>query len=166
MPLTQSLKLAANMTGGGLVVYGSLFGASIAAFIFFWWSKLPVWKTADLMAPGMAIGLAIGRLGCLMNGCCWGGVCDVGMPAIQFPAGSSSWVQHLSNGSLLGLTTKPVTDQALLELGFANQVVTVAMGWARKLAFSRVTSLRPKWITRTGFAISKRGDQIWRIRKA
>ena len=66
VPLTESLKLAANMTGGGLVVYGSLFGASIAAFIFFWWSKLPVWKTADLMAPGMAIGLAIGRLGCCL----------------------------------------------------------------------------------------------------
>ena len=133
VPLTQSLKLAANMTGGGLVVYGSLFGASIAAFLFFWWSKLPVWKTADLMAPGMAIGLAIGRLGCLMNGCCWGGVCDVGMPAIQFPAGSSSWVQHLSNGSLLGLTTKLVTDRASLELGFANEVVTVGDGLGKEI---------------------------------
>ncbi len=133
VPLIESLKLAANMTGGGLVVYGSLFGASIAAFIFFWWSKLPVWKTADLMAPGMAIGLAIGRLGCLMNGCCWGGVCDVGMPAIQFPAGSSSWVQHLSNGSLLGLKTKPVLDRASVELGFANEVVAVGDGLGKEI---------------------------------
>jgi len=128
IPLTLSLQLAANMTGGGLVVYGSLFGASIAAFIFFWWSKLPVWKTADLMAPGMAIGLAIGRLGCLMNGCCWGGVCDAGLPAIQFPAGSSAWVQHLSEGALLGLETKPLTDQTSHELGFANEVVAVGHG--------------------------------------
>ena len=133
IPLIQSLKLAANMTGGGLVVYGSLFGASIAAFVFFWWSRLPVWKTADIMAPGMAIGLAIGRLGCLMNGCCWGGVCDVGMPAIQFPAGSASWVQHLSNGSLLGLTTKPVTDPVALEMGFANEVVSVNDGLAKEI---------------------------------
>ena len=133
VPLTDSLKMAANMTGGGLVVYGSLFGASIAAFIFFWWSKLPVWKTADLMAPGMAIGLAIGRLGCLMNGCCWGGVCEVGMPAIQFPAGASSWAQHLSDGSLLGLTTKAVTDLESLELGFAHEVVAVGEGLGKEI---------------------------------
>ncbi len=138
VPLAESLKMAANMTGGGLVVYGSLFGASVAAFIFFWWSKLPVWKTADLMAPGMAIGLAIGRLGCLLNGCCWGGVCDTGgpgIPAIQFPAGASSWVQHLSDGSLIGMTTQAVLDPAALELGFANEVVEVGEGLGKEIGF-------------------------------
>jgi len=60
IPLSASLAAMMNMTEGGLVVYGSLFGASIAAFIFFYRTKLPVWKTADLIAPGMALGLAIG----------------------------------------------------------------------------------------------------------
>ena len=113
IPLFDSLKMAFDMTGGGLVVYGSLFGASIVAFIFFWWSKLPVWRTADLMAPGMVIGLAIGRIGCLMNGCCWGGVCTADLPSIQFPAGASPYVQHLTDGGLLGLKTKPAIDDKL-----------------------------------------------------
>lgn len=111
IPLSASLKEAVNMTEGGLVVYGSLIGASIAAAVFLWWTKLPLWKTADLFAPAMAIGLAIGRIGCLMNGCCWGGVCDANLPAIQFPAGSSPWVQHLSTGALLGLTTAPASEE-------------------------------------------------------
>src|SRR3990170_2457097 len=36
---------------------------------------LPGWLTADVFAPGLALGHAIGRLGCLAAGCCWGAVC-------------------------------------------------------------------------------------------
>lgn len=122
VPLTDSLSAMVNMTEGGLVVYGSLFGASIAAFIFFYRTRLPVWKTADLIAPGMALGLAIGRIGCLMNGCCWGGVCQPPMPALTFPAGAAAYMQHLSNGRLLGLTTRPDGDD------YRREVVAVAPG--------------------------------------
>ena len=134
IPLSDSLKLAFNMTGGGLVVYGSLFGASIAAFAFFWWSKLPVWKTADLMAPGMAIGLAIGRIGCLMNGCCWGGVCQANLPSIQFPAGASPYVQHLTDGGLLGLKTTPTIDN---ENYNSREVSSVAPGIGQSLGIEK-----------------------------
>ncbi len=122
VPLSASLAAVLNMTEGGLVVYGSLFGASIAAFIFFFRTKLPVWKTADLIAPGMALGLAIGRIGCLMNGCCWGGVCPPGMPSITFPAGAAAYMQHLSNGELLGVTSHPS------ESDYSRAVVSVAPG--------------------------------------
>jgi phosphatidylglycerol:prolipoprotein diacylglycerol transferase len=96
-----------NMTQGGLVVYGSMIGALLAAFTFFWITKTPVWRTADLMVPGMAIGLAIGRIGCLMNGCCWGGVCGTELPAIEFPAGSPPYMQHLDSGQLIGIVADP-----------------------------------------------------------
>ena len=127
IPLSASLKAILNMTEGGLVVYGSLFGASIVAFIFFYRTKLPVWKTADLIAPGMALGLAIGRIGCLMNGCCWGGVCEPSMPAITFPAGAAAYMQHLSNGKLLGLTTETTEDV------YSREVVSVSSGVGEEL---------------------------------
>ena len=127
VPLSASLAAMVNMTEGGLVVYGSLFGASIAAFIFFFKTKLPVWKTADLIAPGMALGLAIGRVGCLMNGCCWGGICQPPMPAITFPAGAAAYMQHLSNGRLLGLTTRATDDP------YSREVVTVSRGIGEEL---------------------------------
>ena len=80
----SGLARTVNMTQGGLVVYGSLIGGTLAALIFFKLNNLPVWRTADLIAPGMVLGLAIGRIGCLMNGCCYGGVCSNEYPAVTF----------------------------------------------------------------------------------
>ena len=100
--LSQLVFKMLNMTSGGLVVYGSLIGGILAAVVFLYIHKMP-WRTvADVMAPGMIIGLAIGRIGCLMNGCCYGGVCESDLPGIYFPAGSAPYVDQLSTGKLLG----------------------------------------------------------------
>lgn len=103
----QVLK-ALDPTQGGLVVFGSLVGGSLAAIIYLRWQRMPVLQVLDLIAPGMALGLAIGRVGCLMNGCCFGGVAETeGLPAIQFPPGSPPYMQQLFEGELLGLKTIP-----------------------------------------------------------
>jgi phosphatidylglycerol:prolipoprotein diacylglycerol transferase len=39
--------------------------------------KMPLFETMDVFAPGVAIGQAIGRLGCFAAGCCWGRECDL-----------------------------------------------------------------------------------------
>ncbi|MBN1830471.1 MAG: prolipoprotein diacylglyceryl transferase [Deltaproteobacteria bacterium] len=62
---------------GGLVFSG---GIVLVVLVMSWYLKrhnLPYWKTADLWAPGMAIGQAIGRIGCFMAGCCYGQPTDV-----------------------------------------------------------------------------------------
>lgn len=55
-------------------------GGLVLAVLFAWYysrrSGMPWLATADAFAPGIAIGHAIGRLGCLAAGCCWGVVCD------------------------------------------------------------------------------------------
>ena len=56
----------------GGVFYGGFLGAVIASVIVMKVYKLPWWRTADAFAPGIAIGQAIGRLGCFSAGCCWG----------------------------------------------------------------------------------------------
>ena len=71
---------------GGLVVYGSVFGGIVAFFIVRRRSNLPVLPTFDAMAPAVAVGMGFGRIGCLLNGCCWGKVCDASFPlALVFP---------------------------------------------------------------------------------
>jgi phosphatidylglycerol:prolipoprotein diacylglycerol transferase len=70
---------------GGLVYYGGLIGATVAGVGYLWWKKLPVWKIADIMAPSIALGSVFGRIGCLLNGCCYGRACDLAW-AIRFPA--------------------------------------------------------------------------------
>ena len=76
-----------NVTKGGLVVYGSFFGGVLGMLLFIRKHRLPLLALCDLMAPSMLLGLAIGRIGCLLNGCCFGAVCDQPW-AIQFPAGT------------------------------------------------------------------------------
>lgn len=56
----------------GGVFYGGFIGALLASVIAMRVYKLPWWRTADAFAPGIAIGQAIGRLGCYSAGCCWG----------------------------------------------------------------------------------------------
>jgi phosphatidylglycerol---prolipoprotein diacylglyceryl transferase len=70
---------------GGLVYYGGLIGASLAFVAYAYFKNLPLWKLADVLAPSISLGYAIGRYGCLMNGCCYGRPTD--MPwAIHFPS--------------------------------------------------------------------------------
>ncbi|MFT7632760.1 MAG: phosphatidylglycerol:prolipoprotein diacylglycerol transferase, partial [Mariniblastus sp.] len=105
----QTMIAVINMTQGGLVVYGSLIGGILAAVVYLKINRLPILKTADLIAPGMVLGLAIGRIGCLMNGCCYGGVCEAPLPSVTFPAGSSPYMTQLYKGELIGVkvTTNP-----------------------------------------------------------
>lgn len=72
-------------TRTGFVFYGGLIGATAAGLLFAWWKKLPVWKTADVLAPSIALGHGIGRIGCLMTGCCFGRNTSVPW-AVHFPA--------------------------------------------------------------------------------
>ncbi|MFN7622558.1 MAG: prolipoprotein diacylglyceryl transferase, partial [Acidobacteriota bacterium] len=56
----------------GGVFYGGFIGAVIASVIVMKIYQMPWWRVADACAPGIAIGTAIGRLGCFAAGCCWG----------------------------------------------------------------------------------------------
>ena len=57
---------------GGLVWYGGLILAVISGAVFLRIYRMPILKTADLMMPYVALGQAIGRIGCFLNGCCYG----------------------------------------------------------------------------------------------
>jgi phosphatidylglycerol---prolipoprotein diacylglyceryl transferase len=71
---------------GGLVYYGGLIGAIASGVIYIRLRRLPIWKFADTMAPSIALGYVPGRIGCLMNGCCYGK--PTSLPwGIEFPAG-------------------------------------------------------------------------------
>ena len=101
--LSEKLFEAFKFTEGGLVVYGGLFGGLAVAMIWCFVKKVPMLSIADLATPAFLIGLAFGRLGCLMNGCCYGGICESGLPAITFPMGSPPYVDQLVSGKLVGV---------------------------------------------------------------
>lgn len=57
---------------GGLIFYGGFLGAVMTALWYVRKKGLPVWKTADIIAPSIAFGQFVGRLGCFSAGCCYG----------------------------------------------------------------------------------------------
>lgn len=69
---------------GGLVYYGGLIGATAGGVLYARLKKIPLWKLADVIAPSIALGYVFGRIGCLMNGCCYGRECHLPW-AITFP---------------------------------------------------------------------------------
>lgn len=82
-----------NVTQGGLEFYGGFVAAVIAVFGYLYFWKHSVRWYFDMMAPSAMIGLGFGRIGCFLNGCCWGGVCA--MPwAVTFPYASPPQFQH------------------------------------------------------------------------
>jgi phosphatidylglycerol:prolipoprotein diacylglycerol transferase len=107
---TESLGAALNFTRGGMVVYGALLGGLLAGLVVTRHYKLPIRKTADLIIPGVFLGVALGRIGCLLNGCCYGDRCEPSWWAAEFPPGSPPYEMQLSSGELVGLTLSSPTD--------------------------------------------------------
>ncbi len=66
-----------NLLRSGGVFYGGLILAVGVAFWYLRRHRLPMWTTCDAFAPGIALGHVVGRLGCLMAGCCYGRPTDV-----------------------------------------------------------------------------------------
>ncbi|MDP2981606.1 MAG: prolipoprotein diacylglyceryl transferase, partial [Candidatus Omnitrophota bacterium] len=57
---------------GGLAIHGGIFGGIIAGIIFSRVRRISFWGMADLLSPSIILGQAIGRIGCFLNGCCFG----------------------------------------------------------------------------------------------
>lgn len=73
---------------GGLVLYGGFIFALAVGFFFIRRHHLPFWKIANVSAPSIALGISVGRIGCLLNGCCYGKPWDKGLVfSLTSPAG-------------------------------------------------------------------------------
>ena len=82
---------------GGIVLYGSLLGAAIGFIIYRCLRQIPILPTLDVIAPSLTLGAAFGRIGCFLNGCCYGDRCSLPW-AVRFPKQTSPWVDHLDHG--------------------------------------------------------------------
>jgi len=84
------LLAAINLPDGGLVLYGGI----IAAVLTFVWSchrqGISILKYGDAVVPAVFVGIACGRMGCFLNGCCFGDACDLPW-AVSFPPESAAY---------------------------------------------------------------------------
>ncbi len=97
--LFETLASMVNVSQGGLVVYGSLLAGGAALVAFVWRYRVPGLALSDLAAPSVVLGIAIGRIGCFFNGCCYGGASDLPW-SISFPWGSPPHGAQVERGQL------------------------------------------------------------------
>ena len=74
---TSSWEEFTTLLRSGGVFYGGLIAAVLVCIYQLRKHKLPLWQSGDLFAPGIALGYMVGRLGCLLAGCCYGRPTDV-----------------------------------------------------------------------------------------
>lgn len=75
-----------KISHGGLVWYGGFAAAIIALIVYIAVNKLNFWTVTDLVAPYVALAQSFGRIGCFLNGCCYGIEVTQGWPlAVKFP---------------------------------------------------------------------------------
>lgn len=116
---------------GGLVFYGGLFGAVAAAWYWFRVEKWPFSYCFDLVAPYILLGHAIGRVGCFLNGCCYGNVAEVHQGIFDFTHG---WIFPGGDDHLPHLPTQ------LWELA-GDLALFFLLLWARRW------TIRYSWLT-------------------
>ncbi|MDR2443989.1 MAG: prolipoprotein diacylglyceryl transferase [Deltaproteobacteria bacterium] len=142
---------------GGLMFQGGLAGGLILLFIFYFLGRLNLLMTGDALAPGLSLGQAIGRLGCLAAGCCYGRPAPPWFPlSISFPPGAIA-----PNGLPLYPT------QAIESFGLF--LLTALMMWRLKTKKFSKGSIMAMYLVGTGclrlitefFRGDRRGEPFW-----
>ncbi|MCX7943802.1 MAG: prolipoprotein diacylglyceryl transferase [Deltaproteobacteria bacterium] len=110
-----------NIFKGGLAYYGGFILGTIAALIFMRMRKMDMLFTSDTIGYGTALGLFFGRIGCFLNGCCFGYQTE-SFIGVHFPKGSAAFAE-LANAGIVSrardLQTPPLIPTQLFEAFFA-----------------------------------------------
>jgi phosphatidylglycerol:prolipoprotein diacylglycerol transferase len=101
---------------GGLVFYGGLIGSSLATILYARFKKIPLWKLADVLAPSIPLGYVFGRIGCFLNGCCYGRDCAL------------PWAVTYPQGNMNGAPTHPVHPSQLYD-SILSLILYLFLAW-------------------------------------
>ena len=163
-PLQVFIRVV-DVRKGGLEVYGGFICVVLAVLVYLWRGRYSIRWYLDIIAPSAALGMSIGRIGCFLNGCCFGGVCDLPW-AMRLPYGSGpehqQWVDRqagaglpqellvFASGGLLadGTAAMPVSRESLrasdAEIAAAQKASQEAVNQAAKLRAEASKAADPK----------------------
>ncbi len=118
---------------GGNVFYGCIAGGVAGSLLYWYRRPFPFLRMCDATAPAVAIGAAVGRIGCFLNGCCDGSTCNLPW-AVRFPAGSHAWARQFNAGKIAPSEplSMPVHPTQLYSLAAALLVMSALLIFARR----------------------------------
>ena len=122
---------------GGLVFYGGFIAAAFAAWAYLRSKRLAVGRILDILSPSLALGIFFGRIGCFLNGCCYGTISQ--QWGIRFPAKDNPpvFAQQMMDGLIHegALCSLPVIPTQLYDAGVGLIVCLVLLAIDRKPRF-------------------------------
>jgi phosphatidylglycerol:prolipoprotein diacylglycerol transferase len=86
-----------NLSNGGIVLYGGLIAAAVAYFVYCHVNRVRPLALLDIITPSIFLGIGFGRIGCFLNGCCYGDQSSLPW-AVQFPRESATFGALVEKG--------------------------------------------------------------------
>jgi phosphatidylglycerol---prolipoprotein diacylglyceryl transferase len=144
-----------NLRAGGMTILGGIVVPIIALFIGFRMKGIEARNVLDTFAAPLLLGMAIGRFGCILHGCCFGDVCDASFPlALTYPDGT--FAPGLPNGprypsqlfeTIADLFLMGIVIWALPRIKFAGQGIFLMLtGYGVIRFFNEMTRADIKYI--------------------
>jgi len=134
--LQNPLKII-RIDEGGLIYYGGFLGALAALWIFARRRREPFVGVLDFVAVALPLGHAFGRIGCFLNGCCYGRPTD-SVLGFVYPVGSAPWKDQAAQGLIVtpDLHALPVEPVQLYEtvVNLLIYALLVVVYWRRPRA--------------------------------
>ncbi len=108
--------------GAGLTIWGAVLGAALGIWIYSKFSKLQFGYFADLIVPGLILAQVVGRVGCTINGCCYG------LPT-SLPWGII--YTHPDSLARLGVAVHPTQVYEIIYLALIFGIILKLRGWLK-----------------------------------
>jgi phosphatidylglycerol:prolipoprotein diacylglycerol transferase len=117
---------------GGYAFYGGFIAAALFAYFFIRRHRLPAGKIVDMSGWALMLGLAWGRMGCMLAGCCFGARTDSPL-GVVFPGGSAASHAHFSEGLIASyrMVSLPVHFVQAYSSFAGVAIAAVAYLWVR-----------------------------------
>lgn len=103
-----------TLDANGFSLYGAILLVGIGGFLTARITSFPIWKVSDEMVPYIGISIGIARIGCFLNGCCFGKVSNLPW-AVRFPIFSDAHLYQISTGQTNLMASLPVHPTQLYE---------------------------------------------------
>ena len=135
LPPAQWPIAALNLSQGGIVLYGALLGGAAGYFSFCYIKRIRPLGLADVIIPSVFVGIGFGRIGCFLNGCCFGR--QTSLPwGVSFPSDSAAFGALVSKGLIQdnAACTPPLHPTQIYSSidGFVIALITSWYFWRRR----------------------------------
>lgn len=111
----QDPARAVSLSAAGFSLYGGILFAIVAGLLIARARRIPLMKFADTVTPFIGIGIILMRIGCFLNGCCFGKITSLPW-GVTFPKYSPAHMYQISQNVLGAFKVEPVHPTQIYEM--------------------------------------------------